>query len=331
MENQVEPESTAQASDLEPLFSLISGEGDGFLLGLAAGDTAGGAWELGYSAVTEQATVLSYELIQNRRVDPDSLITSLIELDGSVDEDVVYRAETSTFRAWLDSAASGRPTASLVPSLDGTARSTVVGVAFRHDPALVISETIALARLFDQDAASVAVSLIASTAAAASCFAQSGRDLVAGVRDALVPVVGSLGDEFNGADRLAGLADTLESLISEVGVVDAGAALEVVGGDKADPLVATLASLLLTAPVNERFHVAVEQSARIGGSVLGAFSGALIGARVGIKGWPWAFANDTWFAEIGRRLVRGPDQIEGLPIPYAVEHHLMFGPGRGFR
>ena len=35
-------------SESEALYSLVSGEGDGFMLGLAAGDTAGGAWELGY-------------------------------------------------------------------------------------------------------------------------------------------------------------------------------------------------------------------------------------------------------------------------------------------
>jgi ADP-ribosylglycohydrolase len=115
-----------------------------------------------------------------------------------------------------------------------------------------------------------------------------------------------------------------------VGVTDGVEALEKVGGDISDPLQAVEAALLLLAPMSDRFHLAVEQSARIGGSTLGALAGAVVGARVGIKAWPWAFANDTWFAEIGRRLVRGPDDLDGLPIPYAVEQHLMFGPRPGF-
>jgi hypothetical protein len=66
------------------------------------------------------------------------------------------------------------------------------------------------------------------------------------------------------------------------------------------------------------------------GAPVGAVVGAVVGARVGIRAWPWAIANDTWFAEIGRRLVRGPDEVRDLPIPYAVEHHLMSGGRPGF-
>jgi ADP-ribosylglycohydrolase len=201
-------------------------------------------------------------------------------------------------------------------------------VAFRRDPDALIRETIALGRIFDRDPSSLAASLMAATAVAASCFAQSGRDLMAGVRQAVTPTLGRLGQERS--DRLGHLPGDLEALTGRVGVTDGAEALEMVGGDITDPLQAVEAALLLAAPMNERFHHAVEQAARIGGSTLGAFAGAVIGARVGIKGWPWAFANDTWFAEIGRRLVRGPDDLEGLPIPYAVEQHLMFGPRPGF-
>jgi hypothetical protein len=82
--------------------------------------------------------------------------------------------------------------------------------------------------------------------------------------------------------------------------------------------------------MNDVYHSPVEQAARIGGSVLGAAVGAIVGARIGIRAWPWAFANDTWFAEIGRRLVGGPDETRDLPIPYAVEQHLMTGSHPGF-
>lgn len=332
MEDSVEPEEQQPVArhPQEPLFSLVAGEGDGVMLGLAAGDTAGGAWELGYSAITEQAVVIAYELIQHRRIDPDRVRASIGELDGSQDEEPVYRAETPAFRAWLDRAATGDPEPSLGPSLDGVSRSAVVGVAFRRDPRAVTRETITLSRVFDRDAATLAASLIAATSTAASCFGQSGRDLIAGVKEAVVPVLAQVGGDKSDSSRLSALGSELDALIPKVGVSDGEEALEAVGGDVSDPLQAVQAALLLAAPLSERFHVAVEQSARIGGSALAAYTGALVGARVGIRAWPWPFANDTWFAEIGRRLVRGPDDLDGLPIPYAVEQHLMFGSRPGF-
>jgi len=97
------------------------------------------------------------------------------------------------------------------------------------------------------------------------------------------------------------------------------------GSGRRSPWDLLLAGLLLAAPLTSRDHLPIEQAARIGGSGLGAVVGAIIGARVGIKAWPWPFANDTWFAEIGRRLVRGPAEVADLPIPYSVENHLMSG------
>ncbi len=312
-----------------PLFSLVSGEGDGAMLGLAAGDTAGGAWEMGYSAITEQAAVIAYEIVEHRRIDADSLRSAIRELDGSQDEEPVYRAETPAFRAWLDRAARGDHEPDPAPGIDGLARAAVAGVAFRRDPDGLIRETISLTHVFQRDPSSVAAALIAAAGAAAACFAQSGRDLVAGVTEAVVPALGKL-DQGPGTGRLEGLGGELERLASHVGVSDGQEALRVAGGNAADPLDAVQAGLLLAAPLTERPHQAIEQAARVGGSNLAAFVGALVGARVGIRAWPWPFANDTWFAEIGRRLVRGPDNLDGLPIPYAVEQHLMFGARPGF-
>jgi hypothetical protein len=331
VDERAAPQETRETTGLEPLFTLVSGEGDGFLLGMAAGDTAGGAWELGYSAVTQQATVIAYEMIQDRTFEPNRIRTALRELDGSQDEDPVYRVETPAFRAWLNGAAAGSPVVWDEPSLDGVARGPVLGVVQRRDPEALVEAAISIGRMFDSHASSLMVTVISATATAASCFAQSGRDLIAGVGEAVMPAVSRLGSGVVGHESLDGLGDRFGRMVSKVGVTTADEAVEAVGGDPSDPLNMVLSALLLTAPASERFHVAVEQSARIGGSALGAFAGSVIGARIGIKGWPWAFANDTWFAEIGRRLVRGPDQVEDLPIPYAVEHHLKYGPRPGFR
>lgn len=325
------PETTDNVPETssEALFSVVAGEGDGFMLGVAAGDTAGGAWELGYSAITEQVTIVAYELIVNRTIRPDHVVVALLEMDGAGEEEPVLRAESPEFRMWLDRGHAGRPVPGVEPSLDAAARATAVGVAFRRDPHRLVTETVALGRLFHRDAATVVSGVMTASAVAASCFAQSGMDLVAGVAESTGNALDQV-DDLEGAHELATLREDVLELLPEVGVVRGDDAMAVVGGDRDDPVQLTLAGILLAAPVAHRHHVPIEQAAHIGGSGLGAVVGAIVGARVGIRAWPWAFANDTWFAEIGRRLVRGPDEVRDLPIPYAVEQHLMSGGRPGF-
>lgn len=313
----------------EALYTVVAGEGDGFMLGLAAGDTAGGVWELGYSATTEQATVVAYELIANRSLDLDRVVSSLLEMDGANQEEPVLRAESHELRMWLDRAHGGVPVPGEERSLDAAARAVVLGVAFRREPDRLVAEAVRLGRLFHRDASTVASGVAAAAAVAASCFAQSGMDLIAGVSESMARASDLLGD-LDRADRISTLPTQIAGLVSAVGVVSGDEALELVGGQRDDPMQMILAGTLLAAPVAHRHHVPIEQAARLGGSRLGAVVGAIVGARVGIRAWPWAFANDTWFAEIGRRLVRGPDEVRDLPIPYAVEQHLMSGGRPGF-
>ncbi len=314
----------------EALYTVVAGEGDGFMLGLAAGDSAGGAWELGYSAATEQATLIAYELITHREISEERLFASLLELDGSEGEEPVYRAESPEFRVWLDRARAGGAIPVDGESLDASVRASVVGVAYRSDPEQVIRQSRRLGAMFHTDARTVAAGTIVASAVAASCYAQSGLDLIAGVAESVGPHEERITEGLSGSEAVAGLGDRILELLPSVGATDGAKALELAGGDPDDPLSLVLAALLLAAPVAPRHHAAIEQAARLGGSRLGAVVGAIVGARVGIRAWPWAFANDTWFAEIGRRLVRGPDEVRDLPIPYAVEHHLMSGSVPGF-
>jgi ADP-ribosylglycohydrolase len=313
-----------------PLFSLVAGEGDGFLLGHAAGDAAGGAWELGYSAVTEQTTVIAYQLIEHRELDQQRTLRDIRELDGLEGDEPVYRAETSHFRTWLDRAAAGAPVPEEEPSLDAAPRAAPVGVAFRRDAERVVVESVALNRHFHRDASSLAAGAIVASAVAASCFGQSGVDLVAGVAEAVVPRRNLVAAGSRGAERLDRLEDDFARARRLVGSSDGASVLSDLGGDLSDPVQMALTGLALAASASARPHIPLEEAARVGGSVLGAAVGAIVGARTGIRPWPWVFANDTWFAEIGRRLVRGPDEIRDLPIPYAVEFHITSGERPGF-
>ncbi|HJQ92060.1 MAG TPA: ADP-ribosylglycohydrolase family protein [Acidimicrobiia bacterium] len=304
----------------------MSGEGDGAMLGLAAGDTAGGLWELGYSAITEQATVIAYQLIESDTLDFDALVTALRELDGSDEEEPVYRAESPQFRAWLDRAAAGRPVPEEDPSLDAAPRAVPLGVTHRRHPDRLREQALSLGRLFHVDPQSILSGVVSAGAVAASCFGQSGRDLITGIVEIAEPAAATLEPDPVSGAQPGDLVEGLRRIARHVGVIDGGEALAVVsdGGDPA-PWDLVRAGLLLSAPVVDRSHLPVEQAARLAGSPLAAMVGGIVGARVGIRAWPWAFANDTWFAEIGRRLVRGPNETRDLPIPYAVEHHLISG------
>ncbi|MFQ5522089.1 MAG: ADP-ribosylglycohydrolase family protein [Acidimicrobiia bacterium] len=314
----------------EPLFRLVSGEGDGFMLGVAAGDTAGGASTLGYSAVAVQVTIIAYELIEHRQLDYDRLVRALLELDGAFDGERVFRGESPEFRSWLDKAGTGQPLPVPSRSLDAAPRGVPLGVALRRQPEAVIAESVRLGRLFHSDASTVAAGVVAAAAAAASCFAQIGRDFITGTAEAVVPHIETIAAGLEEPQRLERLAADFDRALAGIGVSSGPEALARLEGDEDDPLTLVLAGLMLAAQRDVRFHLPVEQAARIGGSPLGATVGGWIGARIGIRAWPWAFVNDTWFAEIGRRLVRGPDEVADLPIPYAVEHHLISGETPGF-
>lgn len=324
-------EVTEGGEDQGPLFSLVSGEGDGFMLGLAAGDTAGGTWELGYSALTEQATVISYQLIETREVDADRLVAALGELDGLGGDEPVLRSVSPHLRGWLDRAASGRARPSTESSTENLVRTVPVGAFFRRDADELIGHAAGLGRVFNQDSPSVTAGVIGACAVAAAAFGQSGRDLVAGVAEAVLGAMPNITTGTTPSERVEDLERVLSDVMERVGPIEGDFALQAVGGSVEDPLAAAAAGLLLAAPVSDRPHVAVAEAARIGGSVLGAFVGAVVGSRAGIRAWPWAFANDTWFAEIGRRVVRGPGEVRDLPIPYAVEEHLMSGASHEFR
>lgn len=299
------------------------------MLGLAAGDTAGGAWKLGYSAFTEQATVISYHLIENRSIRQDTLTTALLEMDGA-DGEAVYRAETAEFRDWLDHSAGGSSVPPAVPTVENVVRSLPVGAAFRRDADEVVRASVELSSMFTSDAASVIAGVIGASSVAAAAFGQSGRDFVAGVSETVLGAAAGLGSNTAGLGRVEQLEQELHDAIEHVGVSTSDAVVEVVGRVDNDPLKTAVAGMLLAAPMLEMPHRAIEEAARLGGSALGAFVGAVVGARVGIRAWPWPFANDTWFAEIGRRVVRGPDEVRDLPIPYAVEQHLISGTARGY-
>lgn len=312
-------------SEREPRFTLPVGEGEGALLGLAAGDTAGGRWAGGYSAVTQQATVLAYHLLRHDGVERLALATELAELGGLNGDPPVYRRESAHLTAWLASAQEGEPTATSEPSIEPAGRVAPVGLWYRRDPDALVRATIATARLTHNDAPSVVAAVAVAGAVAAAGFAQNGRDMMMGVVDIAERAAGAIAEEpyrYGRAEGVAGFVEVLARLGRQVGSDPASLAAEAGSG----PVARVALAVALAAPADSAPHTAIAAAVELGGSALGALVGGIVGARVGVRPWPWEIPNASWFVAIGRRLVSGGEEEgEPLPVPYAVEELLTHG------
>ncbi len=305
-----------------PLQSLLKDGGAGALLAAAAGDVAGRRVEGTYSANTQFGTVFAYHLMRNGEVDRDLFRAEVLLLDGVGETHQVYRGIDPDLRAWFDSVKAGSPVASTLATPGPACRSLAAGLKFRNDADGLVSAVLRAARMTNLNAASVVAAAAAAGAVAASSFHQVGKDLFLGVAETADRALFELeGEEFRFSDvesagilpaRIRGLCDLVDApLRAVVGVLS----------DDNGP-VGINAVLLAIAIAGNRNHDAVrliDTAAQAGGSDVGSITGAIVGARQSTSMWPWRVPNDTWFAEIGRRLVAGETETRDLPIPYAVE------------
>ncbi len=313
----------------EALQSLVHDEGAGALLSAASGDVAGGLVVGGYSAVTQVATVVAYHVMVNDGIDRTRLAQELIVLDGHPPGTRTYRRPSSELRQWLDAAHTGDPIALDGPSSEPATRMAAVGVWFRRDPERLVSTAIEVGRLTHLDASSVALGVGAAAAVAASSLAMYGSDLLFGVSETVESAIRLMErDEF----RFSGIGEAAElpgRIRAKAGLVGEPPeeAVRSMSGDNGPTgldvalLGIVLGSSLIASPVR-----LIEVAAMSGGSELGAIAGSIVGARVGLGRWPWRVPNETWFAEIGRRLSAGNPEVRDLPVPYAIEERFNLSP-----
>lgn len=298
------------------------------MLGLAAGDAAGGASASGYSAPTQQAVVVAYHLFRHGRLDRELLASELIELDGDERDPSVYREISLEMRKWLDSVRAGEPEYGSDLSLDPAIRAVPLGIWFRRRPEELVDAVLESGRVTHLDAPSAVLATALAGAVAGGAFAQNGRDLLMAVFEVAGRAVDAI--ELDGlryahidqaGDVAAGLRRSLDLI---------GAPPHELAEEATDPLGIVVAGLALAAPVSPDPIGPIETAAAVGGSGLGAVVGAVLGARMGIRAWPWAFPNDTWFMAMGKRLVEGRTDLVDLPVPYAVEQRVSYsGSHRG--
>jgi ADP-ribosylglycohydrolase len=310
----------------EPLFSLPEGEGAGAPLGAAAGDVAGGANLTGYSSITQTTTIVGYHLLRLGAVDRPSLEAEFVEMHGLEGAGSVYRSLSVPFRRWLETARAGHAEPSVEFGLEPACRVAPIGVWFRRDPGGLVDAAIDVATATHAHAPAIVTAAAVAGAVAAGAFAQTGRDLVFAAAETADRALDRLGPRLRTLEavedapvvgaRLRGGADLVDAPHHEVAteVLSAG------DGTALDHVVAAL--VLGSKPGIESYHL-IEAAARMGGSPAAAMVGAIVGARTGIRQWPWIVPNDTWFAEIGRRLVDHHAEVRDLPLPYAVEERLL--------
>jgi hypothetical protein len=194
-------------------------------------------------------------------------------------------------------------------------------VWFQDDAERLIEATIRLVRIENIDAQSVVGAVAVAAAVAASSVGMTGRDLVLAASETSRMAIERL-DEISVSriDRAHAVPDSLARARTSVGAtfhVAESAFSEVDEG-----LVPPLAAVVLAAGPGREPSMLIDMASSAGGADAAAVSGAVLGARLGLRRWPWRVPNETWFAEIGRRLVTHSREVGDLPIPRSVEERV---------
>lgn len=313
----------------EALQSLVQDEGAGALLSSASGDVAGGLVMGGYSAVTQAATVVAYHVMVNDGVDHARLVRELLVLDGHPPGIRTYRRPSQEFREWLDAAHGGDPIAVPGESSEPATRMVAVGVWFRRRPDKLVSTAIEVGRLTHVDARSVALGVGVAAAVAASSLAMYGADLLFGAAETVESALDLMGQDefrFSSLSDARALPDVIRSQARLVGESPEAAVRAFSGDNGPTGLNPALLGIVLGSSLTASPVRLIEVAAMSGGSELGAIAGGIVGARVGLGRWPWRVPNETWFAEIGRRISAGNSEIRDLPVPYAIEERFNLSP-----
>ena len=270
--------------------------------------------------------MVAYHLMSNDEVQGPLLAREWSELAADDSNPSVYRAVSPGFQQWLEGYASGLGHRHLEASAEPSIYVFPVGVWFRRRPQDLVRAAVEVARITHLDAQTAVAAAAVAGATAASCFAQTGRDLLFAAADTARRALALVKAEatFTEVERAAELAGQIEGLSETFGrPVEQVAQAAESEGDR------VLAAIAVGA--RSGGPELVSECARLGGGGLGAMVGALVGARLGFRNWAAEVPNATWFMEIGKRLVSGEREVRDLPVPYFVEESLTHGIDRDYR
>lgn len=293
------------------------------MLGVAVGDAAGGDFDGGYAAATQQSLVVAYHLLRHGLFDREVMLAELVELDGDARDPSVLRQPSEHLREWLDTVHRGEPEYRSEPGLDPVVRVAPIGMWFRRQPDDLIEAALQSARVTHLDGPTAVMAAATAGAVAAACFAQNGRDMLMAVMDVAVQAAAKVEAEPLRYAHLEQVGPTLGRIRAAVDLGGLGSP-DLAADTGSDPVGLTLSGLVLGTVISREPEQVLADAARIGGSPLGALVGGIVGARVGIRRWPWEIPNDTWFVALGQRLVEQRADLVDLPVPYAVEQRVTY-------
>ncbi|MFQ5947630.1 MAG: ADP-ribosylglycohydrolase family protein [Acidimicrobiia bacterium] len=292
-----------------------------------------------YTDDTQQAMVLAYHLLGHDRIDPERLARELLALARPLEHFGVYRGYGPGFRAFVEHLAAGSSYREAAqPSAGNGAAMRVAPVAMRFFPDRdrLTTEALVAATVTHADRRGVAAACAMAVAVAAAAAGERGRDLVYASAEAAAQAERRLSSEpgLRGAadesrDALSNALLEASPLVGEPPdrvadrVGERAASSSATGsqsGTAPYALASVVTSIVLAARPDDEPFEPMRRAVALGGDTdtVGAMTGAIIGARLGIVEWPWEIPNAALFAEVGRRLVEGGD-AEELPDLYQVE------------
>ncbi len=306
--------------------ATVRDSGAGCLLGLAAGDQGSGA---AYGHRTQMAMVVAYELLRHGEIAQTRFRQALSRLTGGRSGRSRVRGAPLWLPGYLEREKREGLGTGPHGGIDVATRAIPIGVWHRNDPAELAADSIRAASSTHSDRESAVAAAILAGAIAGISHGQHGRDMVSGALE-----VGRMAsarlesdESFEGDPTL--LLNRLDSLLPLVGA-DPATIIHEAKAER-DSLSAILAAVMIGAPLTREPFEAIAAVASEHRRDIDAVVSAMVGARVGLISWPSSIANDTWFAEVGRRLAAGVVAVDDLPDLFEVEDRLSHGPPGGFR
>jgi hypothetical protein len=306
--------------------STVHDSGAGALLGLAAGDQGPGA---AYGHHSQLAMVVAYELLRRGGVEQVRVREALTRLTGGRSGRSRVRGAPLWIHGYLEQERIHGLGCGPHGGFDVATRTVPIGIWHRSHPSELVADSIRAATSTHTDRASAVVAAVLSGTIAGISHGQYGRDLVAGALE-----VGRMAQTRVDGDpalvgEAGGVLNSLESLIGLVGESPEKIVEEL--DPERESLDSVIASIVIGAPLLQDPFRVIADVARLRRRDLDVVVSTMVGARVGVVRWPSSIANDTWFAEIGRRLAARLKTVDDLPDLFEVEERLSHGPPGGYR
>ncbi len=306
-------------------FSFVRDDGAGALLGLAAGDQGAGA---AYGHHAQLAVTVAYELLRFGEVESGRLRGSLERLAGGRSGRSRLRGAPVWLQENLEQSEAERAGPGMRTGIDVATRAVPIGIWHRNRPARLVDDAVRAVLVTHLDRSSAVAAAVLSGVIAGISHGQHGRDLAAGALE-----VGRMAAETTeGMGDMSGdpapLLRVLQELLVAVG--DDPSSIVKRCGAEPNSLEAVMEAVAIGAPLRSNPFDMLSEVAPLRRRDLEVMVAAMVGGRVGLVQWPASVANDTWFAEIGRRLAAGTTTVDDLPDLYEVEERLSHGPPGGF-